>query len=119
MKLKLKYFSKIYLLLFIYLILSTLKYSFNINNTYNDFNLIIKLILTGSAYFMLGFLYTNIIHKKGLIIAILVGIIHYSLIQVISFLMNNDFNFQILPFFIYMISTIAGGLLGVNLKKLF
>ncbi len=102
-----------------YLTLSTLIYTFYINKTNNDFNLIIKLILMGFAYFLLGFLYANIIHKKGLFIGILVGTIHYFLIQIIFFLINNNFNFQLLPFTIYLLSTTIGALLGVNMKKLF
>lgn len=118
-KLGFKNCLKIYILLFIYLMISTLIYTAYINKTNNDFNLIIKLIIGGIAYLLLGFLYANIIHKKGLIVGILVGIIHYFIIQIIIFLINNIFNFQLLPFIIYLLSTAIGGLLGVNIKKLF
>lgn len=119
MRQKIKSSIKIYLLLLIYLTISAVIYTIYINKTNNDFNIIVKLLLGGLAYMMLGFTYANAVHKKGLIIGLLAGVFHFLLIQIIYFLISGIFNFQIIPFTISTLLAGIGGLLGVNLKKLF
>ncbi|MDE6661049.1 MAG: TIGR04086 family membrane protein [Anaeroplasmataceae bacterium] len=119
MKQKVKSGIKIYLFLVLYLTVATVIYTIYINKTSQDFNLIAKLVIGGVAYMMLGFTYANAVHKKGLIIGLFVGILHFFLIALVYFLCTGKFEFQVLPFFICILLSGIGGMLGVNLKKLF
>lgn len=119
MKQKVKSGIKIYVFLILYLTVATTIYTIYINKTNHDFSTLGKLIIGGIAYLMLGFTYANAVHKKGLIIGLLAGIVHFFLIELIYFLCTGIFNFEILPFFISILLATIGGMLGVNIKKLF
>lgn len=119
MKQKVKSGIKIYVFLVLYLSVATIIYTLYINKTNQDFNLLAKLIIGGIAYLMLGFTYANAIHKKGFLIGIIVGIVHFFLIELIYFLCKGIFQFEVLPFFINVLLASVGGMLGVNIKKLF
>ncbi|MDE6656493.1 MAG: TIGR04086 family membrane protein [Anaeroplasmataceae bacterium] len=119
MRQKVKSGIKIYLFLVLYLTIATAIYTIYINKSNQDFNLITKLVLGGVAYMMLGFTYANAVHKKGLLVGLFVGIVHFLIIELIYFLCTGIFPFEILPFFISILLAGIGGMLGVNLKKLF
>ncbi len=119
MKQKIKSGIKIYVFLVVYVVLAAVLYSTYIVKTNQDFNLIAKLVVGGLAYLLVGFAFGNAIHKKGLIVGLLVGVIHFFLLKLIFFLSKGQFNFEILPFLIQITLAGVGGLLGVNLKKIF
>ncbi|MGM9970573.1 MAG: TIGR04086 family membrane protein [Anaeroplasma sp.] len=109
---------KIYLITALYLFIVAFVYSFYISKTNKNENLIVEVILGSTAFLLLGTLYGNYVHKKGLILGILIGIIHILLIKFIYFLAIGDFNLSILPTIIYTITCGIGGILGVNIKKI-
>lgn len=119
MKQKVKSGIKIYVFLVIFLTIATTIYTIYINKTNHDFSLIGKVVIGGLAFFMLGFTYANAVHKKGLFIGLFAGIIHFFLIELIYFLCTGIFQFQFLPFLINVLLSTAGGMIGVNIKKLF
>lgn len=119
MKKNVKSGIKIYIVLLLYLTVATTVYTLYINKTNQDFNLIVKLVLGGVLYMMLGFAYANAVQKKGLIVGLFMGILHFFIIALIYFLCTGIFNFQFLPFLISILLAGIGGMLGVNLKKLF
>ncbi|MDE7106525.1 MAG: TIGR04086 family membrane protein [Anaeroplasmataceae bacterium] len=119
MKKNVKSGIKIYIVLLLYLTVATTVYTLYINKTNQDFNLIVKLVLGGVLYMMLGFAYANAVQKKGLIVGLFIGILHFFIIALIYFLCTGIFHFQFLPFLISILLAGIGGMLGVNLKKLF
>lgn len=119
MKQKVKSGIKIYVFLILYLTIATTVYTIYINKTNHDFNLIGKLLIGGIAYLMLGFTYANAIHKKGFIVGLFAGGIHFFLIELIYFLCTGIFHFDVWPFLINVLLATTGGMLGVNVKKLF
>ena len=119
MKSKIKSGIKIYTFLFIYILLCCFIYSFCLINNKITESLIIEIIIGSSTFLLLGTLYSNSVHKKGLLIGSLVGTVHYLLIRVICFLAGHPFNFNIFLFLIYTISSTIGGILGLLFKKIF
>ncbi len=119
MKQNLKSGIKIYVFLILYLSVAITIYTIYINKTNHDFSLIGKLLIGGIAYLMLGFTYANAIHKKGLFIGLFAGIIHFFLIEFIYFLCTGIFHFDVFPFIINILLASVGGMLGVNIKKIF
>ena len=119
MKQKVKSGIKIYVFLILYLTIATTVYTIYINKTHHDFSLIGKLLIVGLAYLMLGFTYANAVHKKGLFVGLFAGIIHFFLIELIYFLCTGIFQFEVWPFLINILLATIGGMLGVNIKKLF
>lgn len=109
---------KIYICCIIYILITVFIYAFYLIKTNNNSNNIIELILGVSAFLLLGLLYSNMIHKKGLITGLLVGSIHLILINFIHFLATGNFNIKVLPFIIYIISSGIGGILGIFFKKI-
>lgn len=119
MKQALKSGIKIYLFILIYVLLSSLIYAFILNSSKGDFNALGKLIVGGLGFFFLGFAFANAFHKKGLLIGLIVGLIHFFIVKLSIFLAIQEFDFSVLIFFIQLLMSGIGGLLGVNLKKLF
>lgn len=109
---------KIYTCCIIYILITAFIYSFYLIKTNNDSNLIVELILGITSFLLLGLLYGNMIHKRGLIVGIIVGLIHILLINLIFFLSTGNFEFKIFPIIIYTISSALGGLLGITFKKI-
>lgn len=109
---------KIYLITALYVGIVSFIYSFYIMKTQKDINPIIEVIIGASSFFIMGLLFSNFIHKKGLIVGIISAIINILLIHFIYFLSMGKFNISILPFIIYTISSGIGGILGVNFKKI-
>ena len=119
MKKNLKSGIKIYVFLILYLSVAITIYTIYINKTNHDFSLIGKLLIGGIAYLMLGFTYANAVHKKGLLIGLFAGIVHFFLIELIYFLCTGIFQFDVFPFIINILLATVGGMLGVNVKKIF
>lgn len=119
MKKTLKAGIKIYLFLGILITISLFSYSMYIVKTMNNSNPIILLLIGALFFFFCGFTYGNHSHKKGLLIGFLVGIIHLLIIKLIAFLVTGSFSFNILQFLIYVITSGIGGIIGVNIKKIF
>ena len=119
MKQKVKSGIKIYVFLILYLTVSTTIYTIYINKTNHDFSIFGKLLIGGFAYMLLGFTYGNAVHKKGLLIGLAAGLAHFFLIELIYFLCTGIFHFEVLRFFINVLLAVVGGMLGVNVKKLF
>ena len=109
---------KIYLCFIIYIAITSFIYAFYIIKTHSDNNKIIEIIIGSTSFLLLGFLYSNFIHKKGLLIGIITGFIHIFLINLIGFLALGEFSFKLLPYSIFIISCGIGGILGVNFKKI-
>jgi len=109
---------KIYTICIIYLLLITFIYSGFLMKTNKDSNVIFEIIIGATAFIVLGLLYGNMIHKKGLIVGLLVGITHLLLINLIFFLANGEFNLSPLLAIIYTISSGLGGVLGLTFKKI-
>lgn len=109
---------KIYLPACIYLFLISFFYSIYLIKTGNDSSIIFLLAIGATLFIILGFLYGNMIHKRGLIIGIIVGITHIFLLYLIIFLATSSFNFNPFLFFIYLISAIIGSIFGINFKKI-
>ena len=108
---------KIYTFLISYILLCSFIYSFYL--TKNNESKIIELIIGSTTFFLLGTLYSNTIQKKGILIGLLTGIIHYMLIRIIYYLTNNTFNINIITLIIFTISSTIGGILGIFFKKIF
>lgn len=109
---------KIYIITILYISIISFIYSFYIMKTNNNTNPIIEIIIGASSFLLLGLLYGNLIHKKGLIIGIIIGISHILIIHFIYFLAIGKHEFNILPCIIYTICSGVGGILGVNFKKI-
>lgn len=109
---------KIYLITIVYTICIAFIYSFYISHNMVNTSPIIELIIGGSSYFILGMLMANAIHKKGLIVGLLTGIITILFIHLVYLLSKGEFNFKLLPCLIYTILCGIGGILGVNFKKI-
>jgi hypothetical protein len=102
----------------IYLLFAFGMYSLYIINTENNYSYFVGLVLFALFFILLGLLFGNHIHKKGLIFGILLSIIHLFLIKIIILLATGDFTFNIFSFLIYSICGGIGGFLGINFKKL-
>lgn len=109
---------KIYLSFILYIAVTSFIYAFYIIKTQSDSNKIVELLIGSSSFLLLGFLYSNYIHKKGLIIGLATGCIHILLINLIGLLALGEFSFKVLPYSIFIISCGIGGILGVNFKKI-
>ncbi|MDE5565394.1 MAG: hypothetical protein K2I77_00240 [Anaeroplasmataceae bacterium] len=110
---------KIYLFFILYVFLSAFIYALCLKMMQKDYSLIGKLIVSGIGFLGIGFAYGNAIQRKGLWIGLLVGILHFFAIKLILFLAIQEFSFSVLLFFIDTILAGAGGLIGMNMKKLF
>lgn len=119
MKQALKSGLKIYLFVLIYVLLSSFIYALILNSSKGDFNALGKLIIGGLGFFFLGFAFGNAFHKKGLLVGLITGLVHFFLVKLSVFLAIQEFDFSVLIFFIQILLSGIGGLLGVNLKKLF
>lgn len=119
MKSKIKSGLKIYLFAIIFLLVVCFCYSLYLSNTGNDLSLIAKIGIGGSTFLVLGLAYGNAIHKKGLLIGLLVALVHVLLFKAIIFLSVGSFDFNFLLLAIYTILGGIGGLMGVNIKKIF
>jgi hypothetical protein len=108
----------IYLILFSYLFISTSLYGIYIIKTNNNENIIINHIISIFFYILIGFLYSNHFHKKGLIIGILASIVHLFVFKLILLIFKQNPSFNLLSIVIYSISGGIGGFLGIVFKKL-
>ncbi|MBE6137184.1 MAG: TIGR04086 family membrane protein [Erysipelotrichaceae bacterium] len=109
---------KIYAVCIFYILLISFIYSFYLIKSNNDSNNIFLLILGITTFILLGLLYGNMIHKKGLIVGILVGLSHILLINLIFFLATQEFNISFILIMIYTISSALGSVLGMTFKKI-
>lgn len=119
MKNKLRSGIKIYITIAVFLFVVTGVYTMYIAKTTNNIHPIVKLVLTGLLYLLIGFAFGNAVHKKGLWVGLIVGVIHLGLFKLINFLATGNFSFNILLILISLLLAMTGGMLGVNLKKLF
>lgn len=109
---------KIYLVLFIYLFITLLIYSLLISKMNLALNKYVLITILGIGFLLLGFLYGNMLHKKGIIIGIIIGIIHYFLLYLIFMISNFEISFNIINMLLYSVLSGIGGILGVNFKKI-
>lgn len=109
---------KIYGISILYILLITFIYSVFLIKSKNDSNVIFEIIIGATAFIVLGLLYGNMIHKKGLIVGLIVGILHILLINLIFFLASGEFELSPLLAIIYTISSGLGGVLGLTFKKI-
>lgn len=119
MKNKIKSGIKIYLFTLLFILLVCIAYSFYLSKSGNDFHLIAKLVIGGLAFLILGLAYANAIHKKGLIIGIVMALLHIFIIKTILFLATGSFDFNIFLILIYTLCGGIGGFIGGNIKKIF
>ena len=110
---------KIYGVLFIYILLSTLIYAIYIYTSKNSTNLIIDIIIMASSFLLIGFFYGNASQKKGLIIGLIVGVIHFIFLYLLKILLIDDSKFELILFIINCLASTAGGIIGINIKKIF
>ena len=118
MKSKISFGIKTYLFLMIYVLLCCFIYAFFLHDNKITESIIIELLIGSSTFLLLGTLYSNHIHKKGLLIGCITGIIHYLFIKLIVFLSTSIFIFNIIFFLILTTSSSIGGILGILLKKI-
>lgn len=109
---------KIYLVLFTYLFLALLVYSLLITKMNLGLNKYALITILGIGFILLGFLYGNMLHKKGIIIGIIMGLLHYLLLFLIFKLSGFNIEFNIINMLLYSILAGIGGILGVNFKKI-
>ena len=109
---------KIYLVLFIYLFITLLIYSLLISKMNLALNQYVLITILGIGFLLFGFLYGNMLHKKGIIIGIIMGIIHYLLLYLIFMISNFEISFNIINMLLYSVLSGIGGILGVNFKKI-
>lgn len=107
----------IYVILILFLFLSFGSYAIYIFNSEKNYSYLMGLIIAALFFILLGFLFGNHIHKKGLIFGCLLAVIHLFLIKLIVLLATNDYTFNPLSFSIYTICGGIGGFLGINFKK--
>ncbi len=119
MKQALKSGIKIYLLFFLYMLVASFLYTLYLMLSNQDFSYIMKLIIGGIGFILLGCSYANAIHKKGLIIGMIIGIVHYFILKLIFFLAFSTFDFSFLLLGILTLCSAIGGLLGIQMKKIF
>lgn len=119
MKSKIKSGIKIYLFLIIYVLLCCFIYSFYLTNTMTNNSKLIELLIGGTTFLLIGLVYANSIHKKGLLVGLATGIIHYLLIRVIYYLSTGIFSYNILTMLIFVLLSTIGGILGILFKKIF
>ena len=93
MKSKIIFGIKTYLFLMIYVLLCCFIYAFFLHNNKITESIIIELLIGSSTFLLLGTLYSNHIHKKGLLIGCITGIIHYLLIKLIVSNMSFSVSF--------------------------
>ena len=110
-------FILIYSILIAYLLLSALIYSLYIIKTYNNHNVIIYLIISLIFYMLIGLLYANHFHKKGLIIGILASLSHLLIIKFILYLFKLEPTINVTLTIIYSLIGGIGGFLGIMFKK--
>jgi hypothetical protein len=118
MKKKVLQFGLIYLILLIYLIISLSIYAIYIMKTYNNQNIIINLIIGSCFYLLVGLLYSNHIHKRGLIVGALASLIHLFVLKFVLMLTGSEVSFHILEIIINIICGGIGGFLGILFKKI-
>lgn len=109
---------KIYIITLFFILLTTFIYSYLLINNKITESIIIELIIGFLTFLLLTTMYSNHIHKKGLLVGMLTGLIHYLLIKLIFFLSNGTFNFNIIYFLIILTSSTLGGILGLLFKKI-
>ena len=116
---KIKSGIKIYLFLIIYVLLCCFTYSFYLTKTLSNSSKIIELLIGSTTFLLLGLVYSNSIHKKGLLIGLITGLLHYLLIRLIYFLICGQFSITLLPMLIFTLASSIGGILGILFKKIF
>lgn len=92
------------------------------NKINNDYESYIKntTYLGYLFFFFLGFFSTNQYQKKGLIVSFIYGFVLVLILFLISYIGFESFNISKLIFYlICVLSCIFGGLIGINIKKLF
>lgn len=108
-----------YVFLLLYVFLCCFIYSFYLMKTQSENHPIIELVIGGSVFFLLGLVYGNCFHKRGLWIGLSSAIIHFFLIKLIYFLSIGTFSMHWFVFFINVILAGIGGILGTFFKKIF
>ena len=109
---------KIYFISLIFVFLLCFIYAFYLLKSGNNSSKIIEISIGSISFILLGLLYSNSIHKRGLIVGLLVGLIHISLISLLIFLTEGNYNFKIIPSITYVFSSSLGGTLGILFKKI-
>lgn len=109
---------KIYICCIIYILVVAFIYSLYLMKTNHNSNKIVELIFGITTFLLLGILYGNMIHKRGLIVGLIASITHVLLIGLVFFLSTGSFEIKILPAVIYVVSSSLGGVLGITFKKI-
>jgi putative membrane protein (TIGR04086 family) len=86
--------------------------------TNNNQDVIINFIISVFFYLLIGLLYSNHFHKKGLIIGILASFIHLFVFKLILLVFKQEPSFNILLIVIYSVCGGIGGFLGILFKKI-
>lgn len=107
---------KIYFLLFLYLVLTASLYIIYLNKNFG-INIYIEYFIMVFFFFMLGFVYSNHIHKKGLLVGLLISIFHIIIFNIIFLLTGININTSILKIIINILFGTLGGILGLRFKK--
>lgn len=109
---------KIYTICIIYIIIISLIYSSYLIKTNNNSSNIFELIFGISTFILIGILYGNMVHKKGLFVGLISGIIHLIIINFIIYILTNELNLNFILILIYISSSALGGILGLTFKKI-
>ncbi len=111
---------KILLISLFFLLLFSFIYTLMIKNKTGTQNYNIPAsIIGGLIFFIIGFLSSNHHQKKGILTSFLYSFIIVIILFLIINLTNTKYNpLIIVKYLIFIISSIIGGIFGVNVKKL-
>lgn len=118
MKKTIKSFIKLYILFFLYVFIGFMIYSLLISKLNLEMNNYVLITLSSLGFLLLGVLYGNMIHKKGLLVGIFIGVIHYLLFYSILKLTKSEVEFNVINMLLFTVLASIGGILGVNFKKI-
>lgn len=80
---------------------------------------LIYILILGSIYSLISFIIANYVHKKGLIIGLLVGLLLTSILITINLINKIDFSLAIfIKYLLCNILSLLFGCLGVNFKQI-
>lgn len=104
-------------LIFIFTLIYTILYYFNITST--SFNNILKIISFVIIFFLTGIRIGRLSSKKGWLEGLKIACITIVILIVLSILFRYDINIkEIIYYFIILITLVVSSMIGINFKKI-
>lgn len=106
-------------IVFSIVLLSMLSIAMSIQPIPQSFVYPIALMVTAASSFVSGYFCTKISRKKGLLLGFFCGVLLFFIISIFGIMFSNlQLNFaMITKFLVIVLSSMIGGVLGVNYKK--